>query len=73
MNYKTGVEISLGFKKKKTSGLQKDYKKSVWIIIRNRMHTWLPDFQLESTTFLPVIQVESANFFNWNPRISESK
>ena len=43
--------------KKKASGLQKDYKKSVGIIIRNRKHNWLPDFQLESTTFLPGIQV----------------
>ena len=27
------------------------------------MHNWRPDFQLESTTFLPGIQVESATFF----------
>ena len=67
------ISRAVAITKKKASGLQKDYKKSVGIIIRNRMHNWLPDFQLESTTFLPGIQVESANFFNWNPRIPESK
>ena len=58
------ISRAVAITKKKASGLQKDYKKSVGIIIRNRKHNWLPDFQLESTTFLPGIQVESATFFS---------
>ena len=32
------------------------------------MPNWLPESQLESATFLPGIPVESATFFQWNPR-----
>ena len=55
--------ITLGITKKKRRDYKKITKKSVGITIRNRIHNWLPDFQLDSTTFLPGIQVESATFF----------
>ena len=39
------------------------------------MHNWLPDFQLETATFLPVIEIETATFLVEfrNPRIPESQ
>ena len=56
------ISRAVGITKKKRRDYKKITKKSVGIIIRNRMHNWLPDFQLDSTTFLPGIQVESATF-----------
>ena len=32
----------------------------------HNMHNWLPEFQFESVTFLPGIQVQSATFFSAN-------
>ena len=32
------------------------------------MPNWLPESRLESATFLPRIQAESATFFKWNRR-----
>ena len=39
------------------------------------MHNWLPDFQLETATFLPGIEIETATFIVESriPRITESQ
>ena len=47
----------------------------VFILVFLHMHNWLPDFQLETATVLPGIEIETATFLveSRNPRIPETQ